>query len=153
MTATDVWIGRQPDRVEKYLALDTTVMQTYQAASAEQLIGKLDRAGIDRARISLAREGDHALAAKAVAEFELALAMPPIERTYFGLEVLSIGQTHVVREADIKALPFYAFWQESRAGSASPRDRDESYVYLHDWKAFAKLFITTGRHRHMPDSS
>jgi hypothetical protein len=27
---------------------------------------------------------------------------------------------------------------------------DETFVYLHDWKAFSQLFIETGRHRHIP---
>lgn len=30
---------------------------------------------------------------------------------------------------------------------------DEHFVYLHDWERFARLFISTGRHRYMPTST
>lgn len=69
--------------------------------------------------------------------------------TYFGLEVLT---NQMVREADIKALPFYAFWYASSIGSAGLADpvTREHFVHLHDWQAFAQLFIRTGRHRFSP---
>lgn len=87
------------------------------------------------------------------AEFEATLATPPAMRTYFGLEVLPMGQTRVVRVADIKALPFFDFWWASMAGSTMLGTREEGYVYLHDWEAFARLFIATGRHRYLPEPS
>ncbi|KIN66143.1 hypothetical protein Z946_622 [Sulfitobacter noctilucicola] len=71
------------------------------------------------------------------------------ERTYFGLEITG---DKMVREADIARLPFYDFWRDSSRGSAALVDpkTDTHLVYLHDWEAFAKLLIETGRHRFMP---
>lgn len=65
--------------------------------------------------------------------------------TFFGLPVLD-GK--LVREADIAKLPFYDFWRESALGSTQPIIDGQSYVYLHDWEAFCRLFIKTGRHRY-----
>jgi hypothetical protein len=65
--------------------------------------------------------------------------------TYFGLPVID---EKLVRLADIEALPFAAFWREGARGSAMLVDKDgNTFVYLHDWQAFAELFIRTGRHR------
>lgn len=72
--------------------------------------------------------------------------------TYFGLEIVD-GK--LVREADIMRLPFGEFWRESSVGSTTigKPDSDAHFVYLHDWERFARLFISTGRHRYMaPDS-
>lgn len=70
------------------------------------------------------------------------------EHTYFGLEIV---RDKLVRETDIMTLPFYDFWRNSSRGSASLSDTEtgEHFVYRHDWAAFSKLFIQTGRHRFM----
>ena len=71
--------------------------------------------------------------------------------TYFGLPVIRLRQGSVlfVCEEDIKRLPFYAFWLESARGSTMMVDdvTQETYVYLHDWEAFSRLLIKTGKHR------
>lgn len=71
-----------------------------------------------------------------------------ITKTFFGLPVL---ENKLVRLSDIEALPFAEFWRESAVGSTTlHRDNShETYVYLHDWENFARLFIKTGRHRNM----
>lgn len=71
------------------------------------------------------------------------------DQTYFGLEIV---RETLVRERDIAILPFYDFWRDSSRGSAVLIDTqtDETFVYLHDWKAFSQLFIETGQHRHIP---
>lgn len=74
LCAADVWVGYHGDGLEKFIALDTTTMQTYRAATALQLVVQLRRAGIDRSRILLSSDGDRALGAAAAAEFEAALA-------------------------------------------------------------------------------
>jgi hypothetical protein len=70
-------------------------------------------------------------------------------KTYFGLPVLD-GK--LVRRSDIEALPFAEFWRESAIGSTMLGGGDgvESFIYLHDWERFARLFIEIGRHRYMP---
>lgn len=70
------------------------------------------------------------------------------EHTYFGLEIV---REKLVREADIRTLPFFDFWRDSSRGSASLSDPQsgEHLVYRHDWAAFSQLFIRTGRHRFM----
>jgi hypothetical protein len=65
-------------------------------------------------------------------------------RTYFGLLVHENG---LIKLDDIKQLPFYAFWLESAAGSTMPVNADGNWVFRHDWEAFARLFVRTGRHR------
>lgn len=66
--------------------------------------------------------------------------------TYFGLPVV---RDRLVPLADICRLPFFDFWQESSTGSAMLLEDDGTqYVYLHDWEAFARLFIETGKHRY-----
>ena len=69
---------------------------------------------------------------------------PTKNRTYFGLE---IHQGNLVKENDIKKLPFYDFWYESSKGSTYVIIDDEEYVYLSDFESFSKLFIKTGKHR------
>ena len=69
---------------------------------------------------------------------------PTKNRTYFGLE---IHQGNLVKENDIKKLPFYDFWYESSQGSTYATIDDEEYVYLSDFESFSKLFIKTGKHR------
>ena len=69
---------------------------------------------------------------------------PTKNRTYFGLE---IHQGNLVKENDIKKLPFYDFWYESSKGSTYAIIDDEEYVYLSDFESFSKLFIKTGKHR------
>jgi len=72
------------------------------------------------------------------------------KRTYFGLEII---QGKLIRRTDIAALPFADFWAASSIGSTTLKENKTGveYVYLHDWEAFARLFIRTGRHRFMPD--
>ena len=69
---------------------------------------------------------------------------PTKNRTYFGLE---IHQGNLVKENDIKKLPFYDFWYESAKGSTYVIIDDEEYIYLTDFESFSKLFIKTGKHR------
>jgi len=69
---------------------------------------------------------------------------PTKNRTYFGLEIY---QGNLVKENDIKKLPFYDFWYESSKGSTYAIIDDEEYVYLSDFESFSKLFINTGKHR------
>ena len=71
------------------------------------------------------------------------------KRTYFGLEIVT---EKLIRKSDIAALPFASFWDESSVGSAFLVDDKTGmeYIYLHDWEAFARLFIQTGQHRLMP---
>ena len=69
---------------------------------------------------------------------------PTKNRTYFGLE---IHQGNLVKENDIKKLPFYDFWYESSKGSTYAIIDDEEYVYLSDFESFSKLFIKTVKHR------
>ena len=69
---------------------------------------------------------------------------PTKNRTYFGLE---IHQGNLVKENDIKKLPFYDLWYESSKGSTQPLIDNEEYVYLSDFESFSKLFIETGKHR------
>lgn len=65
--------------------------------------------------------------------------------SFFGLPVF---EGRLIRESDIAKLPFYDFWRESARGSTQPIFDDETYVYLHDWEAFCRLFIKTGKHRY-----
>lgn len=72
-----------------------------------------------------------------------------MKTTYFGLAVHQVDGTECVRLADVQRLPFFPFWLESASGSTILVDdrTGEQLVYLHDWQAFAHLFIKTGRHR------
>ncbi|MGJ0341939.1 hypothetical protein NG769_05690 [Aliarcobacter cryaerophilus] len=66
-------------------------------------------------------------------------------KTYFGLEIY---QDNLIKEKDIKELPFYEFWKDSIKGSTQPVIEGEIYVYLYDFESFSKLFIEeTGSHR------
>ena len=58
----------------------------------------------------------------------------------------------LVSLSDIEALPFVDFWRMSSSGSTTLIDTQtgQSFVYLHDWEAFAELFIRTGKHRFQP---
>lgn len=67
-----------------------------------------------------------------------------MKQTYFGL---TIYNENLVKEDDIKKLPFYEFWLESAKGSTYPMIDNEAYIYLYDWESFSRLFIKTGKHR------
>ena len=69
---------------------------------------------------------------------------PLKNRTFFGLEIY---QGNLVKENDIKKLPFYDFWLESAYGSTYAIIDDEEYIYLSDFESFSRLFIETGKHR------
>ncbi len=69
---------------------------------------------------------------------------PTKNKTFFGLEIY---QGNLVKENDIKKLPFYDFWYESSKGSTYAIIDDEEYAYLNDFESFSKLFIETGKHR------
>ncbi|MEP5757907.1 MAG: hypothetical protein ABJ327_01095 [Litoreibacter sp.] len=74
-----------------------------------------------------------------------------LARTFFGLPVI---EDKLIRLSDIEALPFANFWHESAVGSTTLHhdNCNETYIYLHDWENFARLFIKTGRHRNMSDA-
>lgn len=77
---------------------------------------------------------------------------PKPETTYFGLEVVITKAGKVVRFSDIERLPFFDFWLDSQKGSAMLMLNDQDRgVYLHDWIAFSRLFIQTGKHRYLRD--
>lgn len=67
-----------------------------------------------------------------------------MNKTYFGLEIF---ENNLVKENDIKKLPFYEFWDESAKGSTYLIKDGTSYIYLTDWESFCRLFIETGKHR------
>ncbi len=67
-----------------------------------------------------------------------------MNKTYFGLEIF---ENNLVKEDDIKKLPFYEFWNESAKGSTQLIKNGSSYIYLTDWEGFCMLFIETGKHR------
>lgn len=69
---------------------------------------------------------------------------PTKNKTFFGLEIY---QGNLVKENDIKKLPFYDFWYESAKGSTYAIIDDEEYIYLTDFESFSKLFIETGKNR------
>ncbi|WP_323590824.1 hypothetical protein [Aliarcobacter butzleri] len=69
---------------------------------------------------------------------------PKPKKTYFGLE---IQEGNLIKESDIKKLPFYEFWLESSKGSTYAIIDDEECIYLRDFESFSKLFIETGKHR------
>ena len=70
---------------------------------------------------------------------------PTKNRTFFGLEIY---QGNLVKENDIKKLPFYDFWLDSSKGSTYAIIEDEEYIYLSDFESFSRLFIETGKHRY-----
>lgn len=65
--------------------------------------------------------------------------------TYFGLPVV---RSKYVRDEDIKALPFYAFWSQSARGIGCVGDPEtgEMLIPLRDWEKFSRKFIETGGH-------
>ena len=72
------------------------------------------------------------------------------ETTCFGVPVMrpaEQGDSPVVMEHHIAELPFYLFWKDSSIGSAQSLIDGQAAVFLHDWNAFCRLFVRTGRHR------
>ena len=72
------------------------------------------------------------------------------ETACFGVPVMrpaGQGDCPVVMERHIAALPFYPFWRDSSIGSAQSLIDGQAAVFLHDWNAFCRLFVRTGRHR------
>ena len=78
-----------------------------------------------------------------------------MDKSYFGVSVVQVGNMTCVSLQEIERLPFYAFWLESARGSTMllHPETDEKLVYLHDWEAFCALFIRTGKHRLMDDEA
>ena len=76
-----------------------------------------------------------------------------MDKSYFGVSVVKVGNMSCIPQKEIERLPFYAFWLESARGSTLliHPETDEKMVYLHDWEAFSTLFIRTGKHRFMDD--
>lgn len=72
-----------------------------------------------------------------------------MDKSYFGVSVVQVGNMSCVPLQEIERLPFYNFWFESTSGSALlvHPETNEKLVYLHDWEAFCVLFIRTGKHR------
>ena len=72
------------------------------------------------------------------------------ETACFGVPVMRpVGQRDfpVIMEHHIAALPFYPFWRDSSIGSAQSLIDGQATVFLHDWNAFCRRFVHTGRHR------
>ena len=72
------------------------------------------------------------------------------ETACFGVPVRRpVGQRDfpVIMEHHIAALPFYPFWRDSSIGSAQSLIDGQATVFLHDWNAFCRRFVRTGRHR------
>ena len=72
------------------------------------------------------------------------------ETACFGVPVMRpVGQRDfpVVMEHHIAALPFYPFWRDSSIGSAQSLIDGQAAVFLHDWNAFCRRFVRTGKHR------
>ena len=72
------------------------------------------------------------------------------ETACFGVPVIrpaGQGDCPVVMERHIAKLPFYLFWRDSSIGSAQNLIDGQAAVFLHDWNAFCRLFVRTGRHR------
>ncbi len=76
-----------------------------------------------------------------------------MDKSYFGVSVVQVGNMSCVSLQEIERLPFYDFWLESARGSTLliEPETNEKMVYLHDWEAFSGLFIRTGKHRFMDD--
>ena len=74
-----------------------------------------------------------------------------MDKSYFGVSVVNVGNMSCVPQKDIELLPFYAFWLESARGTTLliHPETHENLVYLYDWEAFCSLFIRTGKHRFM----
>ena len=72
------------------------------------------------------------------------------ETACFGVPVMRpAGQRDfpVVMECHIAELPFYSFWRDSSIGSAQSLIDKQAAVFLHDWNAFCRRFVRTGKHR------
>ncbi len=72
------------------------------------------------------------------------------ETACFGVPVMrpaEQGDSPVVMEHHIAELPFYPFWRDSSIGSAQSLIDGQTTVFLHDWNAFCRRFVRTGRHR------
>lgn len=72
------------------------------------------------------------------------------ETACFGVPVMRTagqGNSPVVMERHIAELPFYSFWRDSSIGSAQSLIDGQAAVFLHDWNAFCRRFVRTGRHR------
>ena len=81
-----------------------------------------------------------------------AYALP--ETACFGVPVMrpaGQGDCPVVMERHIAELPFYSFWRDSSIGSAQSLIDGQAAVFLHDWNAFCRLFVRTGKHRCQTD--
>ena len=76
------------------------------------------------------------------------------ETACFGVPVMrpaGQGDCPVVMERHIAELPFYSFWRDSSIGSAQSLIDGQTAVFLHDWNAFCRLFVRTGKHRCQTD--
>ena len=72
------------------------------------------------------------------------------ETACFGVPVMrpaGQGDCPVVMEHHIAELPFYSFWRDSSIGSAQSLIDGQAAVFLHDWNAFCRRFVRTGKHR------
>ena len=72
------------------------------------------------------------------------------ETACFGVPVMrpaGQGDSPVVMERHIAELPFHPFWRDSSIGSAQSLIDGQATVFLHDWNAFCRLFVRTGKHR------
>ncbi|WP_154104068.1 hypothetical protein [Eikenella corrodens] len=72
------------------------------------------------------------------------------ETACFGVPVMrpaGQGDCPVIMERHIAELPFYSFWRDSSIGSAQSLIDGQAAVFLHDWNAFCRLFVRTGKHR------
>ena len=72
------------------------------------------------------------------------------ETACFGVPVMrpaGQGDYPVVLEYHIAELPFYSFWRDSSIGSAQSLIDGQAAVFLHDWNAFCRRFVRTGKHR------
>ncbi|SUA15409.1 Uncharacterised protein [Neisseria lactamica] len=72
------------------------------------------------------------------------------ETACFGVPVVrpaGQGDCPVVMERHIAELPFYPFWRDSSIGFAQNLIDEQAAIFLHDWNAFCRLFVRTGKHR------
>nr|WP_283140286.1 hypothetical protein [Neisseria elongata] len=72
------------------------------------------------------------------------------ETACFGVPVMrpaGQGDYPFVMEHHIAELPFYSFWRDSSIGSAQSLIDGQAAVFLHDWNAFCRRFVRTGKHR------
>ena len=103
----------------------------------------IDSSGIDPAEAAVILQN---------AFMQPADALP--ETTCFGVPVMrpaGRGDCPVVMERHIAELPFYLFWRDSSIGSAQSLIDGQAAVFLHDWNAFCRLFVRTGKHRCQTD--